>query len=318
MKLEELDKVISELRKYGKNDKQIIRAFIHLKEDGKLTLDQLNGIVSYMGYMLDRDLNIIKKEVKEISITSICEDKLCNEYLTITFDTITFSQMNLRKNQDLEGWKYKNSKGLNNFNRLCECAEEVVKSKNKEVVNKEASFKIELTYNDGSHEEIKKNGNFADNGFNKFAIELMKFAKVDEEKKINDVIKPFKNKRLTKQSLEVLPKDKICGFFIGGDMGRMGGVDILTTDYERYTPMGKYNDEERFYINFEDYLGEGYNNQPLDIPYMVRHNKKSWIVMYLGFGNFLYLRLDLFYEIGDIVNVGECDEKMGRYNILIG
>lgn len=318
MTLEELDRVISDLRELGKNDEQIIRAFIHLKEVSKITSDQLDGIISYMGYRLDRNLNIIRKEVKQISITSISEDALCEENLTITFDTISFSQMSYRKNKYIDGWKYENIKGLNSFPHLCEYAEKVVKLNNKELCDEDISFKIELTYNDGSHSKIEKKGTFSDNGLSEFALELMKFTKVDEEKKINDVIKPFKKKRLTKQSLLSLPKDKICGFFISGDAGRMGEIDILTADYERYTTIGEYNDEEKFNINSEDYLGNGENKQSLLVPYMVKLNNETWIVMYLGFGNFLSLRDDLFHKIGNIVNAGEFDEKMERYNILIG
>lgn len=57
MTLQELDKVIEQLRKSGASDEQIINSFTNLYVNDQINYDELNGMVNYMGYHLDAKLD---------------------------------------------------------------------------------------------------------------------------------------------------------------------------------------------------------------------------------------------------------------------
>lgn len=64
MEIKEAKQVIEKLRK-EMDDEQIIKTFIRMYLDDKMTYDQINGMINLMGYHLDASLDDLNDTVRK-------------------------------------------------------------------------------------------------------------------------------------------------------------------------------------------------------------------------------------------------------------
>lgn len=170
---------------------------------------------------------------------------------------------------------------IESFNHLQHCPPEF------EYNDNDYMLSIRVTFNDDSYLTFYRTSSFGNNSMYQQAIRIINLIPMCED--IPAFLKPFKETVLTKELFEQVKNEDIMGIFYGGDMGRIGGVDIVTSDYKLFSSDLNQGDIKvhEFASKFSTYKKlydcDFINNRRITV------DNEDWYPLYLGAGNRVFL-----------------------------
>lgn len=251
--------------------------------------------------------------VKEISIKSKHEDY--EDLLRMSANWISYKKQNGNKE---EAWSYKTQSKeyackyetmIESFNHLQQCPPEF------EYNDNDYKLSIRVTFNDDSYLTFYRTSSFGNNSMYPQAIRIIDLIPKGED--IPAFLKPFKETVLTKELFEQVKNEDIIGIFFGGDMGRIGSVDIVTSDYKLFSSDLNQGDIKvhEFASKFSSYKKlydcDFINNRRISV------DDEDWYPLYLGAGNRVFLKDRLNDDLIEYLFNANRGISYKKWNMLI-
>ena len=264
------------------------------------------------------------KKIKEISIVSHCKrDDGYKDLLRISKHCISYKRTGEKSDEEIYHWSYKTTSNVfdRSYEDICDYLYHEFNAPHPDY-DKESlfDFNIRITYKDGTHEDIHKNGTFSDNDMSIHAVMFYKI--IPQFEPFPDVITIFKNTYLNSNVLSKINRDSINGFMYaeGGAMGCPGCIELITEGYNRFYTRGIYGkttDVSQFDVaelleGFEHIAT--YQRKSLEI---LKINGENWINLNLGAGNHLFLRHDMYRDFGNMLLDVEHPTMYGKWRRLV-
>lgn len=302
--------VAKELKDYlsNHNDKQLsVETIAYVKKRIKLFKDNLSS--TYFPGVQDINYHT----VKEISVMS--KHEKYEDLLRMSANWISYKKQFGNKE---ETWSYKTQSKeyfhkyeimIETFEHLYKCPPEF------EFDDNEYKISIRVTFNDDSYITFYRTSSFGHNSMYQQAIAIIKLIPHNED--IPCFLKPFKETILTNEISNEVKDEDIIGIFYGGDMGRIGGLDIVTKDYKVIS--SDNNQGELNIYKFAEKLNSVCELH--DCHFMenkiIKTDKEHWYPVYLGAGNRVLLNGRLYHDLIDYLFDAEPPVSYSKWNKLV-
>ena len=261
----------------------------------------------------------------EVSIENVKEISMVTNYVMMGYDPnaytdllriskgwISYRRTNFHSGNIVCDWSYRTDSTdfLEKYdNLICTFYHELNCPSDKVECTDCGSFNIRITFNNGKVVNIPGTSSLYKFGLGNQATAMFELIPHGEE--CPDFIKPFVSnfyeEGLSKKNLfEIDPNDVICFMYAeGGAMGMPGHTEIITNDFVRFS---NYLDSDLSQIEALDFI-PGFNHEsrrnhmPVE---KVEFCDTVWMYIDLGMGNHLYMKPELYNEIGNqIIDVLE-------------
>ena len=267
--------------------------------------------LSNAGFMNSQ--SITYNNVKEISIVSKHEDY--EDLLRMSSHWISYKKQFANKE---ESWSYKTQSNdyYGKYERMVETFEHLRKCPPEFEYNEnDYKVSIRVTFMDDSYITFYRTSSFGNNSMYQQAVAIIDM--IPKEERIPVFLKPFKETILNKEMVEGFNNENIVGIFYGGDMGRIGSLDIVTNDFKLISSDNNHGEYDvyKFASKFAAYK-ELLDSDFIDVK-RFRIDGECWYPLYLGAGNRVFLNDRLYRDLINYLFNNKAQISYGKWNDLV-